>query len=580
MNVVLNFKKYLKPPKEVARVPVEPQSQYKLSRINLDNLVKLTGLTEDTKRVADLILENQFFLTKAIEIVDFSKGINWNYTPSKSANTYQLYLHTLNVVSYLVNEFEAAGDLVYLEKAYDLIKSWSEYHHSNDPKSNKVWADHPAASRVINIVYFYNMAIEKIELDESFIFKLLLEHARFLADDNHYNKNNHGIMVDRALITAGLALRKYELSQQWIEKGIYRIREAFFRDFSAKGVHLENSPEYHSMVLNKLFIQTQTYLVKNGLSIGEDIEEKLEMAKNYFPYLMKPNHSLPMFGDSGVHWIKKVQKNYDPFIDIQAGIAVMQAKLLRKPVHSTWISFICGYGSKTHKHQDDLSFTLFYKGKDIFIDSGKYNYDKKDKLRNYITSPLAHNTITAEGQSYKIAPPQLNRDKIKITDFTSNSVYDYVKGMNYAYEDIQLERAIVFIKPNIIILLDKVRSEKKNKYLQIFNLAPHISVKSSTNQSVLLESNGEPIEILQMVGSEEVRLYEGDRKTPRAVISEKFGTLIDNKQVEFVKSGENTHFLTAVKLGDGIERLKSLRYNERNGLLKIELSKRKFDIII
>jgi hypothetical protein len=577
VNVVFNFIKNRKPSLE----EVSQEPQFRLSKINPENLIKLTGVTEDTKRIADLIIDNQFFLTKAIDIVDFSKGINWNYTPSKSANTYQLYLHTLNSVSYLVNQFEESREHKYLDKAYDLIKGWDEYNNSNKPKSNKVWADHPSASRVMNIVYFFNIASGEIELDENFLFSLLLEHARYLADDTHYNKNNHGIMVDRALITAGIALGEYELSSQWIEKGIYRIREAFFRDFSSKGVHLENSPEYHSMVLNKLFIQTQAYLVKNGITIGEDIEEKLEMAKNYFPYVMKPNHSLPIIGDSGAHWVKKIQKNFDPFVDFQAGIAIMQSKTIKKPAHSTWMSFISGYGSKTHKHQDDLSFTLFYKGKDIFIDSGKYNYDKKDKLRNYITSPFAHNTIAVEGKNYKIAPPHTNRDKIKITDFTSNPIYDYVKGINYAYDDVQLERAIVFIKPNIVIILDKIRSEKNNKYLQIFNLAPHLTVTNTTNEGAMLESNGEPIEIIQLSGCDEVRQYEGDRKTPRAVISEKFGTLIDNKQVEFSKSGDNTYFLTAVKLGnEGINRLKSLRYMERHSILKIELLQRKFDILI
>jgi Heparinase II/III N-terminus/Heparinase II/III-like protein len=577
VNVVFNFIKNRKPSLE--EVSAEPQ--FKLSKMNPENLIKFTGGTEDTKRIADLIINNQFYLTKAIDIVDFTKGINWNYTPPKSANTYQLYLHTLNTVSYLVNQFEESREHKYLDKAYDIIKAWSEYNDSNKPKSNKVWADHPAASRVMNMVYFFNIAHGEVEMDDNFLFNLLLEHARYLADDDHYNKNNHGIMVDRALITAGITLAEYELSRQWIEKGIYRLREAFFRDFSSKGVHLENSPEYHSMVLNKLFIQTQNYLVKNGLTIGEDIEEKLEMAKNYFPYIMKPNHSLPIIGDSGAHWVKKVQKNFDPFVDFQAGIAVMQAKVIKKPAHSTWMSFIAGYGSKTHKHQDDLSFTLFYKGKDIFIDSGKYNYDKKDKLRNYITSPFAHNTLAVEGKNYKITHPQTNREKIKITDFTSNPIYDYVKGINYAYDDVQLERAIVFIKPNIIIVLDKVSSEKKNKYLQIFNLAPHITVTSTTNESAMLDSNGEPIEIIQLSGSEEVRLHEGDRKTPRAVISEKFGTLIDNKQVEFTKTGENTYFLTAIKLGsEGINRLKSLRYMERHSILKIELLQRKFDIII
>ena len=51
--------------------------------------------------------------------------------------------------------------------------------------------------------------------------------------------------------------------------------------------------------------------------------------------------------------------------------------------------------SGAHKHADDLSFELFEFGRFIFIDSGKYGYER-DEMRAYVTSAAAHNTISLE----------------------------------------------------------------------------------------------------------------------------------------------------------------------------------------
>jgi hypothetical protein len=54
--------------------------------------------------------------------------------------------------------------------------------------------------------------------------------------------------------------------------------------------------------------------------------------------------------------------------------------------------FVTGMAySSTHKHADDLSFTL-YEGRPILIDSGKYAI-KRDEVRRYVVSADAHNTV-------------------------------------------------------------------------------------------------------------------------------------------------------------------------------------------
>ncbi len=53
------------------------------------------------------------------------------------------------------------------------------------------------------------------------------------------------------------------------------------------------------------------------------------------------------------------------------------------PAAATWTMFKAGYLSKTHKHADDLSFMLYSKGYDIFVDPGWYNYISGSKYKDY-----------------------------------------------------------------------------------------------------------------------------------------------------------------------------------------------------
>ena len=273
------------------------------------------------------------------------------------------------------------------------------------------------------------------------------------------------------------------------------------------------------------------------------------------------------------------QKKYNNFVDIQAGIVIFQDLNKNDSKLSTWMSFTCGYGSKTHKHHDDLSFTLFWKGKDIFVDSGKYNYDKNNKYRQYITSPLAHNTITIEGLSYELDKPIVDRKKITITDFVSNSVYDLVKGKNINYKGREIYRTFVFVKPDIIIIFDKIWGASENRGLQLFNLAPHIEILEIKNNHLHIKSGVEIIEIIPLLAVDNLKVHHGDRETPRGVISQKFANLTDIFQVEFSKQGENIEFLTMIKLGNATA-LPETKYNQAINQLSVKTSEHEFDLIL
>lgn len=543
----------------------------KLAYIKPHNTIKKVKYTAETKEIVDLIMDGKYYFFKNLDVVEFKNGIDWNYQHHNSSNTYQLYLHSLEAVNHLCSYYEVNKKVDVIKKANEIILDWIN-NNLRANTSRYSWYNHTVASRSLAIVYFYSLSKGVLAIDEELLYECLVEHATFLANDSKYVKNNHGIMMDRALILLSIVLKANPSAKLWQEKALFRIREAFNRDFSYKGVHLENSPDYHSMV-RRLFISTEQFLQKNNLTLGEDIINRLDRTNEYFKYLYKPDKTIPIIGDTSKSTNLKLEKKFQSFIDTEAGIAILQDKNINSPELSTWISFVCGYGSKTHKHHDDLSINLFYKGKDIFIDSGKYNYNKTDVFRKYIISPLAHSTIAVKGESYRIGDPILEQENIKITDYTTNKYYDLVKGKNTAYSNVSFVRTLIFFKPDVLIIFDNVSSDVKNEYLQIFNLAPHIEIKKLDGDNALLKSGDEVIKIEQLIGDIKSKSYHGDRNIPRAVYSEKFGKLIDNHQIEFIKMGKSVNFLTLIKMGNNNNRLGNLSFDNENSILSLEIDK-------
>lgn len=553
--------------------------QGKLNPIKENNLLTRGVSIGEIDKILQCLEEKKFYLFRGADVLEFKDGIDWEYQHSHSVSTYQVYLHSLDLVNVLCHQYKKTKEASLLEKALAILSSWLEYDKT--AKENplvKAWYDHAVACRVMAITLFFTLSRGVLKVNEEMIFNCLVKHALFLYEDKNYARNNHGIMMDQALVLSSIVLKSHKNAKHWENKALMRLKEAFNRDFSAKGTHLENSPDYHKMVMN-LFLKTERFLNKNNLTLGEAVNRRLEEAKKYFAYLLKPNGLVPYLGDSSLEAVHSNQKKYEPFIDNQAGIAIFQHLDADCPERSTWMSFICGYGSKTHKHHDDLSVNLFWKGKDIFVDSGKYNYDKNSKYRQYMTSPLAHNVITVEGMIYGINSPLVDVEKIAITDFIHNPLYDLVKGKNLNYEGKELYRTFIFLKPNIIIIFDKVLGNMNSKGLQLFNLAPHIEILENKDNNLKIKSDDEIIEIIQLLEIDDMKIYHGDKDTPRAVISSKFAVLTDISQVEFSKKGKNLEFLTLIKLGEaGVA--PQIKYDQRINRLTVKTDDYEIDLIL
>lgn len=546
-----------------------------INQLDSYDLIKVTSPNSDTLIHANLIMNNIFVLNSNLEHIDFTDGINWDYTHHVGSNTYKLYLHSFHPVSILCDAFELTNNREYLTRALEITLDWNQFQSNNNHYFT--WYDHSVASRTLVLSNLYILSQKILNTSEINTLKsILIENINFLYDDKAYRKNNHGIMMDRALLQAGMIFDIVP-SFPYVEKALYRIKDNFNYSFSSKSTHLENSPEYHKVVQD-LFFDVEKFLQSLGLTLGEDIINRLNNTNKYYKYITKPNGQLPMIGDTKKMKSPVHEKSYNSFIDTEAGIAILQYKHKETPIKSPWLSFIAGYSTLTHKHYDDLSFTLFTGGEDIFVDSGKHSYGGSP-IRRYMRSSIAHNTISINNRNYSLPDPLSANESIKITDFTTNKLYSFVKGINLGYKDTKITRSILFINSGTIILLDKIKSNRNVNISQNFNLAPHIKKVQGDKNKISIKTSNNLITIEQLNSTDVLNIHSGDSEIPRAIISEKYGKTIAIKQLEYTKKAKEDFFLTVITLNK-TSKVDNIKFNSSSNLLSFELDSLPFNLII
>jgi len=517
------------------------QNKYKGNlKIYEDDVYRLFEVSNRREKMAEDALNNIITPFPGFLSTEFRDDMWLEKKKQKYGNSYSLYLHTLRITVELMLAYEETNDIKYFDKAEEIIESWIRQSEPDKEVPMK-WYDHTTANRtqaLIQYLYLAQQMGRKVNISK--YVDLLRKHVEVMSDDSKYKTNNHGLMMDRSLVVLGYVLEDHQI----ISKGKNRAINTFWYSFSSQAIHLENSPHYHLMVV-RMYNEIEAYLNRKEDSLGPIIVNYLKLAKEYIPKLSKPNNTLPAIGDSGTSKAAK-KKVYKNIYDYEAGIAILQYE---QP-NPMYLSFVAGYSSRVHKHNDDLSITLNYKTKDFLIDPGKYSYTG-NKTRSYITSRRAHSSFYLEGFNYKIKNENRYDRKVRLENYVDNKIYSLVKGVNGDYEGTNalLERIVIQFKNSPVnIIVDSLITKRKNelKMTQKYNLSSLAKVSEVENGYKLI-SGGEELVIKQFKPFESKEVINGDLKKPVAVNTSGFAKVRPTKQLAFRKtSNQKEAFLTAI----------------------------------
>lgn len=516
----------------------------------LNYIFKRTDVKGDqAKDRADNVSQLLIYLHNSLpeQKADSVKDI-WNLT-GKPENTYKAYLFSLQFLSFINNGYETTRDKQYLKKSTEIIDSWLDYESTSQEEI--VWYDFTVANRVIIITHYLNLCLEaEYQLEDGFNKRLidsLIRNGEYLYSDKHYKDNNHGIMMDRALLQLSLIMGNHG---EWKDKALARLTQQIKSSFTEEYINVENSPEYHNHTY-LLFKELYDFLKANGVKtqIG-NIENMLDRIYENHHHMLKPDLTYPLIGDTNKHVFKDGRYIPESIVYNKSGIGFLKSE-------SSYMTIKSGFSNTSHKHFDDLSFTYNYKGDDVFLDGGKYNYNNKDPFRSYIISPWAHNTVIVNKKSYNLNPNlQINAG---IVNETLGNDMGYVELINNHYENVEINRKVVNIYPNILFVIDTINSKYSNLYSQVFNVHPNFSIRKLDSNEVVManKENGVLLKMKQHLQNNLIEYSFGYKNNENIAgfFSEQFDDLKECHNLQFHSEQKNHKYITTIEIIDSAEHI-------------------------
>lgn len=449
--------------------------------------------------ISERLMHNELVVdTYTTETMSYNLSeFDWNTEFSQSFTSFQLYLQGMKPVAWLTGGYVVTKKAEFFTLANEFFHSWVIFSEDTSlaEKNEYIWDQHAAALRAEGLLYFFLVGCENGLFSDSEIAlytEQLKRHARYLADDKNYLKNqNHGLFQDKALLFLGYFFK----NQEWIELSKKRLLGQWNFLFTDEMVCVENSFTYQ--YVNKLLFVDIFKILKQFGEETDFLKNKLIQAEEFIGYALMPDAYGAPFGDSirsdysscecldkeGVFAFSsrkgKMGKKPDERSRIYPKAGYYFGREFWDPADgpqkdghfedATWVMFRSGYLSITHRQADDNSFILYSKGQDIFVDSGFYSYMFRNPIRRYLRSANAHNTVIVDGVSF----PFLRSDLIGFSgilyhELNREKQADYVVGYNLLYHGVCHIRHFLFLKEAVFIL-DELTSCYEHRYSQLFH---------------------------------------------------------------------------------------------------------------
>jgi hypothetical protein len=472
---------------------------------------------------------------------------NWAEDPFHDSN-WQWSFHCLTVIRYLLAAHRKRGDSSCLERAEALLFSWMRHNYSPTPPSRYSWNDHSTALRLENLLYYLEYARHRGITPKGMtaLLEAVHSHAMVLVDGEFYNEHtNHGLDQSCILYLAGAAFPEFEEASGWREIGQARIRSELAFAFTSEGVHVENSPSYHMILLRRLLEIDAMLRNYEGHGVGPGLDDLLEEAFRFAAYVIKPDGKLPTVGDSESVTVKDTAnfraaggvRGYEEFkFSVSQGCQGIAPAALHFAwpksgyailrggwetlgfADSFYLLFKAGFLSSYHKHDDDLSFVLSNKGEDWIIDSGLYRHAAKDAFRQYMLAPWAHNTVTVDHLLMSRGKSHIGNSQIDhfVSDALTGAAT--IKGSHRLYPGLNVERELAYRRPGSFTIMDRVISEDGNE--RTFRILFHVPIDKEitiSDRSVLVRSSrtGQELNLRVLTGDVRHVYAVSGQETPR-----------------------------------------------------------------
>lgn len=551
---------------------------------------------KDSLENAQLLLQGELALNITIhEHIPFSmESFDWTIRYSQSPTTVQMLLQGLTPVSFLVGGYVISRNIEMYRLAGSFIRSWIQFC----PEVIEVrqgayeWDQHSAAFRTEALLYYLLVGVEDHLLGEeevSVLQETLERHGAYLGSEQYYLcHENHGVLMDRALLYVGYAFH----NTGWSQLAVERLWEQWCFLFGENGVCVENSYAYQ-WVNRELFLEVARVLHRrDGGRLAARLWQGLLKAEEFMGYALLPDGCSPSYGDSprssymGMRTMDRsgvlayaVGNQSDTIPEKTSVVYPREGYYFGRefwkghvecgnqllPRDSFWIMLRSGYQSLTHRQADDNSFMLYARGCDVFTDSGLYNYMFRDPMRQYVRSANAHNTVIVDGKSYDF----LRQDCVGMSGVFRYSLnrsegIDYVAAFSKLYCGVTHVRHFIYAETDVLIV-DELYSVSEHIYSQMFHCGREIRLLHADEAGSRLQigEGGYQMDLRQQRACDSLETFHGEKEgVLYGNISEQFNESFPVDTLKFNRKGKRAVFVTQLSLlGPGENSISGLQFS-------------------
>lgn len=412
------------------------------------------------------------------------KFLDWSFEQPlpdglEEVGTYRYLWHSMHPARTLIVYGKENSVLGAIFAARDYMSAWLDRSYfSPDPDIKFTWYDHGTAERLLTFLLMHEVGRE-YSFDSRFMSRLrsaILKHGNLLESEAFYaahqptRYHNHAWFQDMALIAAGQIMADYPCADRWLNKGVARLTDQLenllVRD-RGYAIFVENSIGYHHGIQHLAKFAGNLTSASGRESVIPQVAQELSRWSDFMRY---PDNRSPTHGDTfrlpnaTEEPVRRGQPYSDPLCLVldKAGYAVVKGNQEHLPfMLCMFATSIC----KTHKHEDNLSITLFFDGVEWLIDPSFFSHEYSNSEPAFLKSAAAHNAICIDGVEYDISP-----GLAFVSGACAEGCYS-IEGRHCSYKETEISRSVNGRLDALdISVIDKVTSLKKRTAKLVFSL--------------------------------------------------------------------------------------------------------------
>lgn len=528
-------------------------------------------ISPEEKKWADEGLEHTFFVHYGYQpSYNYGEDINWKFWPVKDMELrWQLHRHKWWVP--MGQAYKVTKDEKYAVEWTKQYIDWIIKNPYDDPDKENLrfsWRPLEVSDRLRKQPDMFMLFVDSPAFTPEFLTEFLVnyhKHAEHILA-NYSEHGNHLLFQAQRMIGAGCFFPEFKRAKTWSDSGVGILNREINLQVFEDGGHYELCPHYHLATIN-IFLEALETADINGLRelFPKNYIDKVESMIMYYGNLCFPDYENPCFSDAKTIHKDEMLRNYRRWSKVfpeneairywatEGKSGKLPEYLSKGYLNTGTFIFRNSWGDDAtqmvvkagppafwHNQPDNGTFELWYKGHNLFPDSGAYIYSGDEEImkwRRWFRRTDSHNTITLDNKD-------IDNTDSKTLLWDAEASTPVLVTENQGYEGFNHRRSIFFVDRKWFVIVDEAHGPASGTVNLNYQMPMGEIVFNTSNMTAATDFKDGSNMILKCFAPENTEMAISDGWHSPA-----YRTKVERKKISFNTAkaeGEVTRYITVI----------------------------------